>query len=238
MVARPERSRRLKSGGRKTPGRDRTPPDAGSLAVRSDRLPQEAEAETEDPGEKSANEDRVLIERARCGDHDAFETLVRKYQDRTVWIARNFVPDVEMARDIAQEAFLRVYKSLDRYDPAHRFYTWFYRIVVHLAIDALRRRKKITRWKLEATPLGQVDFLEPAGGDLEKEETHTRVHRILQRVPPKYRMLLVLRDLEGFTSKEISDVAGWNHATVRWRLHRARQLFKDAWEAAGYPAEV
>jgi len=189
-------------------------------------------------GEKSANEDRVLIERARCGDCGAFETLVTKYQERTVWIARNFVPNVETARDVAQEAFLRVYRSLDRYDPKHRFYTWFYRIVVHLAIDAVRRHRKLSRWRLEASPLGRVEYQETAGGDVEVEETRVRVHRVLERVPPKYRMLLVLRDLEGFTSKEISDIAGWNHATVRWRLHRARQLFREAWEKAGFETEV
>ncbi len=223
------------------PARARVEPGVGDAGTfgRSRRFRGREQTEkSREAGEKSANEDRVLIERARCGDHDAFETLVTKYQERTVWIARNFVPNTETAKDIAQEAFLRVYRSLDRYDPKHRFYTWFYRIVVHLSIDAVRRNRKLTRWKLESSPLGRVEYEEVAGGDVELDETRARVHQILQRVPPKYRMLLVLRDLEGFTSKEISDIASWNHATVRWRLHRARQLFREAWESAGFETEL
>ena len=62
--------------------------------------------------------------------------------------------------------------------------------------------------------------------------------QVLQEVPSKYRRLLVLRDIEGFTSKEIAEVAGWNHATVRWRLHRARKLFRAAWETRGFSSEL
>ena len=93
--------------------------------------------------EASASEDRQWIERARYGDEGAFADLVRKYQDRAIAIARHFVLDEEAARDVAQEGFLRVFKNLHRYDPKHRFYTWFYRILVHLAIDRTRRRRRV-----------------------------------------------------------------------------------------------
>lgn len=188
-------------------------------------------------GELSANEDRVLIERARLGDQGAFDDLLTKYQDRAVWIARNFVRDFESSRDIAQEAFLRVYRSLHRYDPRHRFYTWFYRIVVHLSIDHMRRNRRWLGWKIRKSGIDRSVDDSWRETPVEAEETKDRVETILDQVPPKYRMLLILRDLEGFTSKEISDIAGWNHATVRWRLHRARKLFKDAWEAAGFVPE-
>lgn len=189
------------------------------------------------PAEESANEDRVLIERARFGDQLAFEQLIAKYQDRTRYIARNFVLDDEAARDVAQEAFLRVYRCLDRYDPKYRFYTWFYRLVVHLAIDHVRRNKKPMQ-RLSDHAAETLGRWEATGRGMEQGETKARVMQVLQEVPSKYRRLLVLRDIEGFTSKEIAEVAGWNHATVRWRLHRARKLFRAAWETRGYPEEL
>ncbi|MCA8960876.1 MAG: sigma-70 family RNA polymerase sigma factor [Planctomycetes bacterium] len=212
----------------------------GRLRLRRDGEVARSKGEVRDDeaSERSANEDRVWVERARCGDHSAFEKLVEKYQERAVWIARGLISDPEIARDVAQESFLRVYRSLDRYDPAHRFYTWFYRIVVHLAIDALRRRRRVVPWKLTGTPHGEFEYREVAGRAPSLVETRERVRRILERVPPKYRMLIVLRDFEGFTSKEIADIADWNHATVRWRLHRARQLFREEWESAGYSVEL
>lgn len=182
----------------------------------------------------SAQEDRELIERACFGDERAFANLVDKYRDRAIAIARHFVIEREAARDVAQEAFLRVYRSLHRYNPEMRFYTWFYRIVVHLAIDHLRRQRRVPQCVADPSAHTRDDGFKPVDR-LEVSELQGRVQRILEEVPQKYRMLLVLRDLEGFTSKEISEIAGWNHATVRWRLHRARKIFRTAWEAAGLP---
>ncbi len=183
--------------------------------------------------EASASEDRRWIEQARLGDEQSFASLVKKYQDRAIAIARHFVREDESARDVAQEAFLRVYRNLHRYDPKRRFYTWFYRIVVHLAIDGTRRRKRIAE-------LLRLRSLEPSGqsedpsAPLERDDLQYQVAKILRVLPEKYRVLLVLREMEGFTSKEISEISGSNHATVRWRLHRARQIFKESWEAAGF----
>ncbi len=183
--------------------------------------------------EASASEDRLWIEQARLGDEESFARLVKKYQDRAIAIARHFVREDESARDVAQEGFLRVYRNLHRYDPKRRFYTWFYRIVVHLAIDGTRRRKRIAE-------LMRLRSLEPSGriedpsAPLERDDLQSQVSKILKTLPDKYRVLLVLREMEGFTSKEISEISGSNHATVRWRLHRARQIFKESWESAGF----
>ena len=183
--------------------------------------------------EASAAEDRDWIERSRYGDEQAFAQLVEKYQDRAIAIARKFVLSEEPARDVAQEAFLRVYRNLHRYDPKHRFYTWFYRIVVHLAIDRTRRRKRVQELLRQRAqePVRPVDS--PAT-PLEQGDLRDQVQTVLSGLPEKYRVLLVLRDLEGFTSKEISEISGSNHATVRWRLHRARQIFRESWESAGF----
>lgn len=186
--------------------------------------------EADEAGERSAQQDREWIRKTLQGDHATFESLVVKYQDRAYWVARGLLFDDETARDVTQEAFLRVYRNLDRYDPSRRFYTWFYRIVVHLAIDVIRRKKKAVRARRDQTLALDQEYEDRAGVHLEREELRHRVRSTLAQVPPKYRLLLILRDLDGFTSKEIADIAGWNHATVRWRLHRARKLFRAAWE--------
>ncbi|MCI0652807.1 MAG: sigma-70 family RNA polymerase sigma factor, partial [Planctomycetes bacterium] len=190
--------------------------------------------------EASSAEDRVWAQGACAGDHAAFEALVRKYQSRCVCIARSFVRSEDSARDVAQEAFVRLYRSLHRYDPGQRFYTWLYRIVVHLAIDHLRKNRPWSRARVEAIEREAEAWrgtATPASG-LETIELRERVAGILRALPVKYRVLLVLRDVEGFNSKEIAEIAGWNHATVRWRLHRARQLFRAEWAKAGFAEEI
>ena len=216
--------------------------DEGNAARRLDSADESSETESATlteaqlqsrAAEASAAEDRTWIERARYGDEAAFGSLVQKYQDRAIAIARNFVLNEETARDVAQEGFLRVYRNLDRYDPTHRFYTWFYRILVHLAIDRTRRRKRVQEL-LRQRALEPMGTPEDPSAPLESHDLRRQVSEVLAGLPDKYRVLLVLRDLEGFTSKEISEISGSNHATVRWRLHRARQIFREAWEGAGF----
>jgi len=183
--------------------------------------------------EASAAEDREWIERARYADEAAFASLVAKYQERAIAIARHFVQNDDSARDVAQEAFLRTYRNLHRYDPKRRFYTWFYRIVVHLAIDGTRRHGRI-RELFRQRAQEPAPLPEAPSARLEREELRGQVDGVLAGLPEKYRLLLLLRDGEGFTSKEIAEISGSNHATVRWRLHRARGMFREAWSAAGY----
>lgn len=172
-----------------------------------------------------------LIRLSQVGDEDAFRRLVERYQGRAYWAAYHLVHDAEDARDIAQEAFIRVFRSLDRFDFKYRFYTWLYQIVVNLAIDHLRRRRGAGR----SVSLGDVAEIasEDSGpsGRLERAEKRRAVEQVLATLPDKQRALIVLRDVEGLSSKEIADILGCNHATVRWRLHRARVRFRQLWES-------
>src|SRR5262245_46474233 len=89
----------------------------------------------------SANDAR-LVEEVRRGDHGAFEQLVRRYENRLIGVLLRFVRDRELARDLAQETFLRVYERLDQFDPSRRFGPWLFRIGVNLALDYLRKRRR------------------------------------------------------------------------------------------------
>lgn len=176
-----------------------------------------------------ADRDRELVRLTQLGDEGAFRSLVEHYRDRCYWISYRIVNDAEDAEDIAQEAFVRAYRSIHRFDLRLRFYSWLYQIVVNLCIDHLRKRG--THGRVGLDTVGDL----PGPGDgpsdrVEREEQVERVRRMLQTLPVKYRTIMVLRDIEGFSSKEISDILKTNHATVRWRLHRARGIFKENWE--------
>lgn len=175
----------------------------------------------------SSRTDADLVTSALEGSQEAFRGLVDRYQQRAYWVARGMLGNDEDARDTAQEAFIRVHRSLHRFDTNQKFYTWLYQIVVNLSIDHMRKNAKRRGVPLDA--VGEVaDRDEPC--TLEGQELKQRVAQVLNELPPKYKAVMVLSDLQGIGAKEIATITGTTHATVRWRHHRARKLFREAWE--------
>ena len=181
-------------------------------------------------------EEHALIRRAQGGDEGAFEALVKAHQGRAYAIAKNLVPSDEDARDLAQEAFLRVFKSLGRFDFKYPVGTWLHRIVTNLAIDQLRKRRLVlsggrTDEEDEPSELDVVDEFQPApSARLEAEETALEVREVIDSLAPHFQTVLVLRELQGLPCTEIAEMVGATHVTVRWRLHRGRKLFQEEWE--------
>jgi RNA polymerase sigma-70 factor, ECF subfamily len=182
--------------------------------------------------------DARLVEMVRRGDHSAFEQLVKRYEARLISVLLRFVRERELARDMAQETFLRAFERLDQFDPARRFGPWLFRIGVNLTLDFLRRRKRRVRpvlfseTRLEKSPDPAV--ADPrAARDLEQE-----VRAVLEMIPEKYRTVLILRDLENFSSSEIAAILDRREATIRWRLAEARHRFQELWQRRqqGLPA--
>jgi RNA polymerase sigma-70 factor (ECF subfamily) len=173
-------------------------------------------------------DDRELVEQVLSGEVDAYGDLVARYQQRLYWVAFRLLGNREDARDITQEAFLRAYHRLAGFDRSRKFYTWIYRILVNLGIDQMRKQGRRGSMSLLTDIEGGADA--PDARAL-SEELRGRVWETLDRLPPRYRALLILRDVEGLTGKDISDRTGVGHATVRWRIHRARKLFKTEWES-------
>jgi RNA polymerase sigma-70 factor (ECF subfamily) len=186
-------------------------------------------------------DDHALIRRAQAGEEQAFELLVRRYQARAWRVARNMVASDEDAQDLAQEAFLRVFKSLERFDFEHEFPTWLYRIVTNLAIDHLRRRRPAQSTSGGDDDEGELDLVDPLqelpSAAVEREETIDAVRDCLASLAPHFQSVLVLRELEGLACNEIAEIVGATHVTVRWRLHRGRKLFQEEWERRGRLAE-
>ncbi len=154
-----------------------------------------------------------------------------RYERKLIRVLTRLVRDEELARDLAQETFWKVYNRLDRFDTARRFGPWLFRVGVNLGLDQLRRR--------EAPPASSIDrphddgrraFDLPDPDPRIQAELAQEVQFILERVPVPYRTILVLRDLEGFSSAEVAAIVGRREATVRWRLAKARDCFREHWE--------
>ncbi len=182
------------------------------------------------PGVEESGDAR-LVERARAGDDRAFAALVFRYEAKLIRVLARLVHDEELARDLAQETFWKVYNRLDRFDTARRFGPWLFRVGVNLGLDHLRRP--------EAPPATSID--RPRGEDGRaldlpdpdprlREELAQEVRFVLERLPLPYRTILVLRDLEGFSSAEVAAIVGRREATVRWRLAKARDQFRQHWQ--------
>jgi len=180
------------------------------------------------PGE--AKSDADCVRGALAGDDGCFRILVERYEHRAFWTARGLLGNDEDCRDAAQEAFLRIYRGLHTFDPKRRFSTWLYRIVVNVCIDHLRKARHRKAPSLEQ--VGEPAAPPSGGCALEQAELKGRVERILATLPPIYRSVMVLADLEGLDSRKIGEIMNIPRTTARWRHHRARQLFREAWKAA------
>lgn len=185
-----------------------------------------------DPGDP--REDHDLVRRAQAGEEQAFALLVRRHEQRAWRVARNLVPSDEDAQDLAQEAFVRVFRNLATFDFQYPFTTWLYRIVTNLAIDHLRRRRPAASTAALDAEDGDWDLADPSAPapseGLEQGEVATEVRDVLASLAPHFQSVLVLRELEGLACTEIAKIVGATHVTVRWRLHRGRKLFQEEWE--------
>lgn len=173
-----------------------------------------------------AQSDAELVRQCKKGDHEAFRTLFERYAQRCFSVAYGVLHNEDAAKDAIQEAFIKVFKNIQSFNESKSFYTWLYRIVVNISIDF--KRKKFP----SATDMSENDYAsaEPdTTTNSEKSELSDRVRRVLARIPEAYRVALTLRDIEGFSCEEIAQITGVNPATVRWRIHQARKIFKSYW---------
>jgi RNA polymerase sigma-70 factor (ECF subfamily) len=179
-----------------------------------------------------------LIRAAQTGDDAAFEQLVRAYDRAVLRIAMNMLRSPEDARDVYQEAFLRVYRNLDSFRFDCSFHTWLYRIVTNLCLDHLRKRK--TRREESGTvetAEGVVDrmaqFEEPAPHADPERHTQSRqlsgrIDRALNDLSPRERMVFELRHYQGLRLKKIGEVLGTTEEAAKNCLFRATQKLRGA----------
>jgi RNA polymerase sigma-70 factor (ECF subfamily) len=167
---------------------------------------------------------RDLLEACRRGDAGAFQELVERTQRQVYTLAYRLVGDRHEAEDVAQEAYLRVFRSLRSFREEARFETWLYRIVTNAAFTHLRRRGRFGVVLSE----GQEQTVEepevrPVDAALDRDE----VKRVLEVLTPGSRTVVVLKDVYGLSCQEIADEMGLSEAAVKVRLHRARKRLKE-----------
>jgi RNA polymerase sigma-70 factor (ECF subfamily) len=182
-------------------------------------------------------DDRALVRRAQQGEREAFATLVRRHQDRAFNLAYQMVRHREDALDVAQEAFARAYTSLPSFKGDATFGTWLHRIVVNLAIDSLRRRRRggetpYDDWRgLPEEPDGELTAPDDPGMALEAKQTRALLARGIAELPPAQRAALILREVEGLSYEEIARAVGCSPGTVMSRLFYGRRRLRQVLKA-------
>ncbi len=176
-----------------------------------------------------AADDRELVRWAQAEDKEAFEELIRRHQHRVFAVAGGILRRREDVEDIAQQVFIKAYFSLKRFDQRAAFSTWLYKITVNECWDLLRK-KKVRPLVYEADLSEEqarriiTSEEEGAGPDIsERLEARQRVERLLEGLDERDRLMLILKEVEGFSIEEIGEVLDLNANTVKVRLFRARR---------------
>lgn len=179
-------------------------------------------------------DEALLVERARCKDKEAFSRLITLHSQRIYSIAYNLMGSHEEAEDALQETFLKAYENIHRFKGKAKFSTWLYRICTNICLGRLRKKRpKITVW-LDETMKTEEDELERDVIDWSKnpetillsKELGEVMDRAIQNLPPDYRKVFVLRDVEGFSNREVAEILEESVPAIKSRLHRARMFVR------------
>lgn len=190
---------------------------------------------------KSQIRDGDLVERACSGDLDAYRELVERYQQRVQAVAMGIMGNFSDAEDVTQEAFVKAFRNLRSFRRQSSFYTWIYRITYNLAIDEKRKRfrhcetstddnEAIDRGMQRASQENTLHVVKESSPDeyLRGLELKGQVDQAMQELSHEHRAVIILREVEGLSYSEISDVVGCSKGTVMSRLHHARKRLQQA----------
>lgn len=182
------------------------------------------------PPPVSFEEEQELVARAQAGDERAFEVLVRRHADGLYAVVARFLGPGPDAEEATQEAFLRAWRSIDRFRGEARFFTWLYRIGINEAKRRARRgRAGAATTSLEETPDAEVADAAAAPESVAGEvELRRALDEAIRGLKPTYRAALILRDVEGLSTAEAAASMGLGEAAFKSRLHRARRAVRRA----------
>ena len=172
----------------------------------------------------------ALVEAAKSGDPQAFDALVRRYRSRIFALALHLTGSRSEADDITQDAFLRAYKNIHRFEGRSEFFTWLYRIALNRALNKRRDRRRRVTLSIDDPRLTMALAVD-AGADprrkLELRETYTILLKAFDSLTPLLRTTVALTLLQGLSYKEAAVVLDTTEGTVAWRVHEARRKMKD-----------
>lgn len=189
--------------------------------------------------------DDELMERYQKGDENAFTLLVRRHQKPLINFIARFINDRDNAEDLAQETFIRIFRAADRYKPGRAsFKTWMYHIAKNLCKNELRNRERRDKYRVDnvaqnrnagSDEAEEIDLIENAPADpryepevaLERKELRNAIQKAIAELPEKYRLPLILRDLQGLSYEEISEALEIRLGTTKSRINRGRLMLKE-----------
>jgi RNA polymerase sigma-70 factor (ECF subfamily) len=182
-----------------------------------------------------ASDETVLVDAARAGDVSAFEKLVRRYDRNVFRIAQHITQNREDAEDVVQDAFLKAYQNLAQFQGQSKFYTWLVRITVNEALMRLRRRRPERMVSLDEDVKTEEDSMprEIADWSPNPEQLYNQAElkeilgKTIQGLPPSFRTVFVLRDVEGLSTEETADALDLSVPAVKSRLLRARLQLRE-----------
>lgn len=180
-------------------------------------------------------EEQLLVQAAKRGEVAAFEDLVRRYDRNVFRIAQHITQNREDAEDVVQDAFLKAYENLDQFQGQSKFYTWLVRIAVNEALMKLRKRRPERMVSLDEEVKTEDDALprEVADWSPNPEQQYTQAElrdilsRTIQGLPPGFRTVFVLRDVEGLSTEETAEALDLSIPAVKSRLLRARLQLRE-----------
>lgn len=198
-------------------------------------LPRKVESEARSRTQPlSELDDSTLVARFLAGDKRTFSELVGRYHVRLLNFIYRTIGDRDRAEDLVQETFIRVYRHLHRFDQTKKFSTWAYTIASNLAKNELRNRSRNPlvlyqtikkNWEADHRPLEWEDNTYRPDDLYRKRHLKETIDKAVEQLPEHHRVVFVLREMEGKTYEEISEITGVNLGTVKSRLNRARNNF-------------
>jgi len=178
-------------------------------------------------------DDSLLVRKSKAGDLDAFEELVKRYEKKVYTLAYRYSGNYDDANDIAQNAFIKAYKSLPSFRGEASFATWLYKITANACCDDIRKQSKHNNLPLDnaiqlyrETPLFATKELSPEEY-VEREELRDLVNRCLKSLSDDQRLILILREMHGLSYNELASCLDCPMNTVKVKLYRARRLLKE-----------
>lgn len=186
-------------------------------------------------GQLEPHPDVALVERVRGGDDSAYDTLVRKYERQVFRIAQHITQNREDAEDVMQDAFLKAYEKLEQFQGNSKFYTWLVRIAVNESLMRLRKRRTGKMVSIDediATEEGSVprdlaDWAPDPEQNYGQAELAEILRKTIQGLPQGFRIVFVLRDVEGLSTEETAETLGLSIPAVKSRLLRARLQLRE-----------
>lgn len=184
--------------------------------------------------QQEADTDLAVVKRVQAGDVAAFDQLIRKYRERLFGVVYNLTSNREDTADLVQDAFIKAFQSINRFQGQASFFTWLYKIAVNTTLSHLRKNKMRTFFSLEKIqeddPSSKIlaDMTDKTGADRDAylRELQEKLNEALQKLSIKHRTVITLFEIDGLSHAEIAQVMECSEGTVRSRLHYAKQFLQ------------